>query len=888
MGRKSCPFYYPLFLEFAIILLFLLRSVLSLESNNILKQARLPGPFIRINSYGGILLRRNCQLGLHPRTISFSFGFFEVSAGISTLAVYSSSFDKPRRVWAASYDGKVPVNVGADDATLQLDSAGNLILRDSCLKELWSTNTSGRGAVGLELQESGNLVLYDEQYRHVWQSFDSPLDVMLPGQNLTMGMKLVNGKFSLSAENVGLVLYSGIFRKWMWSFYDMHAKRSLSQNCKHSILIEFRTDGIHLTKYTTLTSGSTAMEWCNLSTIAQNPLPVMEGHVASALRLTEYGTIHVDVQSADDKVMPRLVTRRLLSMEHKNCKFPWRCDYCTSCIDGDDCICSSKTPLYKAVQSLAPVLKLGFQGIRFEEKKSVLMIILGILFCAASIALISSVCTTTKPQRSRMAVSNKSVQEALRDSLPEEFSFRALQKITNNFSLKLGDGGFGLVYEGLFKDKTKVAVKVLDRTSTQGEKEFRAEVTMMAGTRHMNVLHLRGFCAEKSHRLLVYDYMPNASLDKWLFSPTGRFSMLDWITRFRIASGTARGLAYLHEECTRQIIHLDVKPENILLDENFVPKVADFGLSKLMDREKSRVVTNTRGTPGYLAPEWVQRSSVTAKVDVYSFGVVLLELVCGRETIDMSMGSERWYLPAWAVRMVEEGKALEIVDERIRDEVQFFFEEQGKRVIRVALCCIQEDPAARPLMSRVVQMLEGVVEPKAPSVTRVSTKPTAATLKDKLKAYIEAVSSADGYAHTIPVKGNLQGSNEDVTKGEQENYADAGILVASGRAVLKPKTQPAIPPWPVKGNVVLVRGVGDKNLHAVIRDVRIRMKQVKFAFLCKSEDNGSSERWGVQEEETIWRQWNVMVRTLEFWIPVRWSTLAQCGSEKFPIEWLVK
>ncbi|KAJ7524710.1 hypothetical protein O6H91_17G017800 [Diphasiastrum complanatum] len=887
MGRTFCTFctfYIALASEFAIILMFLLSSIMCSESHYMVKQAHLMGPFIRITSGERIILRSEFQSNaMHSQKIRFSFGFFKDSAGFFTVAIYASSYDKPRRVWAASGDGRIALKV-ADNATLQLDSGGNLVLLDSCLQQIWSTNTSGSGAVRLELQQSGNLVLYDKQDKHVWQSFDSPLDVLLPGQKLRMGMKMVNGKFSLLAEHGGLVLYSGIFRKWMWSFYGMRAKRSLSQNCKHLLSIEFRTDGIHLAKYST-TSQTIARELCNFSTIAENPLRLMKGYVASAMRLSEDGTIHVDVQSAEDKFLRRFRSRYLLAMEHNNCISPWHCEYCNKCIDGHDCICSSNSARYKGLQSWAPILKRGPQDIYPAEKKRITITILEALVSAACVALLLSVCATKKPQNSRFVVTNKSVQEALRDSLPEEFSFRTLRKITNNFSSKLGDGGFGLVYEGLFKGKTKVAVKVLDRTSTQGEKEFRAEVTMMASTRHMHVMHLRGFCAEKAHRLLVYDYMPNASLDKWLFSPSGRFTMLDWVTRFNIARGAARGLAYLHEECTQQIIHLDVKPENILLDENFVPKVADFGLSKLIDRDRSRVVTNTRGTPGYLAPEWVQRSSVTAKVDVYSFGIVLLELVCGRETIDMSMGSELWYLPAWAVRMVEEGRALEIIDSHIREEVQLFFEEQGKRVIRVALCCIQEDPAVRPAMSRVVQMLEGTVDPKAPSVTRVSTQPTAVRLKGKLKAYVEAMS--DGYTHDVTMGSNLRGLDNG-TIGKQTGHEDVGILVASGHAVLKPKTGPTIPPWPLKGYVVLVRGVGDKNLHAVIRDVRVRLKQVKFAFLCRLEDTESSERWGVEEEETIWRQWNVMVRTMEFWIPVKWSTLPMCGSENFPIEWLVK
>ncbi|EFJ22665.1 hypothetical protein SELMODRAFT_104776, partial [Selaginella moellendorffii] len=347
--------------------------------------------------------------------------------------------------------------------------------------------------------------------------------------------------------------------------------------------------------------------------------------------------------------------------------------------------------------------------------------------------------------------------------IPQKFSFSSLRKITENFAKQLGDGGFGGVYEGCLKDGSKVAVKVLEQTSTQGEKEFKAEMNTMASVRHVNILQLRGFCAEKKHRVLVYDFMPNGSLDRWLFSAPG--GILDWPKRFSIAVGTAKGLAYLHEECNQQIIHLDVKPENILLDNNFVAKVADFGLSKLIDRDKSKVITNMRGTPGYLAPEWMHQSSVTTKADVYSFGMVLLELICGRETIDLTKGSEQWYLPAWAVRMVEEGRTLELVDDRLQEEIEYFYGDDAKRSIRTALCCIQEDPVQRPKMSRIVQMLEGVVEPKIPQLSRLPIQPATAAsrIKDKLAALASAISQEEGSLQPFggPV-GDRAGKNEFV------------------------------------------------------------------------------------------------------------------------------
>ncbi|CAI8598272.1 unnamed protein product [Vicia faba] len=188
---------------------------------------------------------------------------------------------------------------------------------------------------------------------------------------------------------------------------------------------------------------------------------------------------------------------------------------------------------------------------------------------------------------------------------PVNFTYRALQIRTSNFSQLLGTVGFGSVYKGSLGDGTLVAVKKLDKILPHGEKEFITEVNTIGSMHHMNLVRLCGFCSEGPQRLLVYEFMKNGSLDQWIFpSIRGPDRLLDWQTRFDIAKNTAQGIAYFHEQCRNKIIHCDIKPENILLDENFCPKVSDFGLAKLMAREHSHVVTMVRGTRGYLAPEW--------------------------------------------------------------------------------------------------------------------------------------------------------------------------------------------------------------------------------------------------------------------------------------------
>lgn len=292
--------------------------------------------------------------------------------------------------------------------------------------------------------------------------------------------------------------------------------------------------------------------------------------------------------------------------------------------------------------------------------------------------------------------------------LPPRFSYKALHDATNGFANKLGAGGFGSVYEGLLAQPycIKVAVKELKNIHNAGTKQFRAEVATLGSISHRNLVRLCGYCVEGSHRLLVYEFMENGSLER-VFSHTDDV-ILDWHKRCAIALGTAQGLAYLHEECTSRIIHCDIKPENILLDKQWNAKVSDFGLAKLMNRDESYAVTTMRGTRGYLAPEWLKNLAITERSDVFSYGIVLLELVGGRRSFNASL--KECYLPAWAFELVETGADLmELLDARLYKQiVEEKQEESVRRMVKVALWCVQEDPGTRPVMSWVVKMLEAV------------------------------------------------------------------------------------------------------------------------------------------------------------------------------------
>ncbi|KAF8035179.1 hypothetical protein BT93_C1267 [Corymbia citriodora subsp. variegata] len=286
---------------------------------------------------------------------------------------------------------------------------------------------------------------------------------------------------------------------------------------------------------------------------------------------------------------------------------------------------------------------------------------------------------------------------------PTWFSLEQLAVCTGDYATVLGCGTYGVVFKGELPNGTLVAVKVLKNAHDKRmEEQFIAEVSSIGRTNHVNLVRLFGFCFNPTTRALIYEYMENGSLDRFLF---GDKMAMDWRKMHEIAVGTAKGIAYLHEECEQRIVHCDIKPGNILLDRNLSPKVADFGLAKLYSREISRItMTGFRGTHGYAAPEMSKPYPVTYKCDVYSFGMVLFDIV-GRMINDNVNQSEPMPgLPMRTWHMLQNGKLLEMVCGFPQSE-----REKAMRMLMVALCCIHNKPEARPAMSAVVKMLEGDV-----------------------------------------------------------------------------------------------------------------------------------------------------------------------------------
>ncbi|XP_006659207.1 cold-responsive protein kinase 1-like [Oryza brachyantha] len=299
------------------------------------------------------------------------------------------------------------------------------------------------------------------------------------------------------------------------------------------------------------------------------------------------------------------------------------------------------------------------------------------------------------------------------------FSYNELRKATHDFSgaNKIGEGGFGSVFRGRLRDGTIVAVKVLSATSRQGVREFINELTAISDIMHENLITLIGCCAEGSHRILVYNYLENNSLQHTLLG-SGRSNIhFNWRARVKITVGVARGLAFLHEDIRPPIIHRDIKASNILLDKDLTPKISDFGLARLLPLNATHVSTRVAGTIGYLAPEYALRGQVTKKSDIYSFGVLILEIVSGRCNYNSRLPYEEQFLLERTWAHYEQGHLDIIIDADLENDVDV---EEACRFLKVGLLCTQDAMKLRPNMISIVGMLTGEKDVSTERITKPS------------------------------------------------------------------------------------------------------------------------------------------------------------------------
>lgn len=351
--------------------------------------------------------------------------------------------------------------------------------------------------------------------------------------------------------------------------------------------------------------------------------------------------------------------------------------------------------------------------------------------------------------------------ELERGSGPKKFTYSALSRATNNFAQqeKLGEGGFGGVYRGYLKEfKAYVAVKRVSRESKQGSKEYASEVKIISRLRHRNLVQLIGWCHEKKELLLVYEFMPNGSLDSHLFK--GK-SLLTWNRRYNIAQGLASALLYLHEEWEQCVVHRDIKSSNIMLDSNFSAKLGDFGLARLVDHDKGSQTTILAGTMGYMAPECVITGKASKETDVYSFGVVALEIACGRKPIDLRAEESQVHIVEWVWSLFGTGRLLEAADPKLGSE---FNQKEMEHLMIVGLWCAHPDSNLRPSVRQAIRVLD--FEAPLPILSPSMPVPTYCTLFPLPK--------------TQPYsKHNDVSENSQIQLSSHSNYTDSSQLSAS-------------------------------------------------------------------------------------------------------------
>ncbi|KAL3748931.1 hypothetical protein ACJRO7_010077 [Eucalyptus globulus] len=539
----------------------------------------------------------------------FGFGFVQASSPtLYSLAVVH--FRSNTVAWSANRDNPV-----TNSAIFDFDENGNAFLQKAG-STVWSTNTSGKGVSAIELRDSGNLMLLGSLLGSGGSPADSP--VKIPSDACS----------TPEPCDPYLVCSNGNMCRCL-SALTSHPNcgSGLSSPCDHSkgsIDLVYAEQGI----------GYFAI-----------------GFVSPLLKADLNGCKNSCLNNCS-----------CLALFYQNSS-------------GDCYLFDSIGALQSSDQnsgfvSYIKVLTGGganggnSQGRGSNEKHLLYVVLISVSTFFVVLGLIYAGCRYSKakptlPEAPQETSEEENFLESL-SGMPVRFSYKELQDATNNFSMKLGQGGFGPVYQGALPDGTRIAVKKLEGIG-QGKKEFRAEVHSIGSIHHHHLVRLKGFCEEGTHQLLAYEYMANGSLDKWIFKKD-KEGMLDWETRYKIAIGMAKGLAYLHEQCDVKIVHCDIKPENVLLDDKFKAKVSDFGLAKLMTREQSRVVTMLRGTRGYLAPEWIISCAISEKSDVYSYGKVLFEIIGGRRNYNPEETSEKSYFPLYAFKMMEEGKLRDILD----------------------------------------------------------------------------------------------------------------------------------------------------------------------------------------------------------------------------------
>ncbi|XP_028799521.1 putative receptor protein kinase ZmPK1 [Neltuma alba] len=693
------------------------------------------------------LFVENPEHVIKSRNGNFTAGFYDVGENAFVFAIW---FTEPGGqnltvIWMANRD----VLVNGKGSTLTLRSNGNLVLNDAGQVDVWSTNTTSLTPPQFILKDDGNLILLEDPNHVVWQSFDFPTDTLVPGQRLTRHASLVSSKSQTNPssgfhklffdnDNVLRLVYDGpklssIYWPPPW-FQPWQVGRS-AFNASRFVFLNLDGCNVHgicgensFCKYEPFTGRTClCLPGYKLKDESDSSLGCQPEFNLSC-NPEDSGFLHIpngDFYGYDQGTYLNVTFDEC----KKECLKLCNCKGFQYSHDGSQFKCYPKTLLVNG--NLSPAFLGGFhvrlpisssftlqepdikceivkpiklERVYVSRHDSVFVKVLLWLVLAIGVFELACIflfwCLTWKKS------SKKQPYDHLTGTGFRKYSYYELKEATRGFSEEIGRGAGGIVYKGVLKDGRVAAIKRLNEAN-QIESEFLAEVNLIGRLNHMNLIDMWGYSAEGRYRMLVYEYMENGSLAENL-EPN---KSLDWRKRYEIALGTARGLAYLHEECLEWVLHCDIKPQNILLGSDYKPKVADFGLSKLQNRNdlNNPSFSRIRGTRGYMAPEWVFNLPITSKVDVYSYGIVVLEMITGKSLrVDGPYHSHQGRLMTWVREEKNKGDGMVSWVERIVDPtVAGSFDMKTMEVlVTVALQCVVEDTDARPSMSRIVEILQ--------------------------------------------------------------------------------------------------------------------------------------------------------------------------------------
>ncbi|XP_057987868.1 G-type lectin S-receptor-like serine/threonine-protein kinase At1g11410 isoform X4 [Hevea brasiliensis] len=713
---------------------------------------------------------------LISRENNFALGFFSTgSSSFRYLGIWYHKVREQTVVWVANRDDPIYGSSGV----LSIDLYGNLVLHGYHNQKapVWTTNVSVEVTdyCVAQLLDTGNLILVrDKSKSTVWESFDHPTDTMLPGMKLGLNRRTGMGRFPVSwrsADDPGtgnfslqinpkgspqVFIYWGI--KYIWrsiawplkSYADI-SNVSFVNNQNETYVVYSVSDASVILRVILDYSGLLKKliwhekdgKWNEFWSVPKSPCDPY-GHCGT------YGICDPEFLSRrfECDCLPGYEPKsprdwHILKDASGGCVRK-RLESTSLCGHGEGFV---KVANVKVPDTSAAVWVSTNMSPRDCEKNCRRNCSCS-AYASIDIAGKETGCLTWYGKlmdtvQNREEGYDIYVRVDAVELVRNKWSKRWLDTIGNAYyketsvenqveANKLGQGGFGAVYKGKLSNGKEVAVKRLLKDSGQGIDEFKNEVLLIAKLQHQNLVKLIGCCIQGEEPMLVYEYMPNKSLDSFLFNETGR-SILDWRKRFDIIVGIARGILYIHQDSRLRIIHRDLKTSNILLDEEMNPKISDFGLARIFEGDQTHEKTNRIvGTFGYMSPEYVVFGKFSTKSDVFSFGIILLEIVAGKKNNSFcqedsypSMIGKIWHL--W-----REERAWEIVDSLLKHSCS---PDEVLRCIQVGLLCVQEDVMERPTMSAIVLMLNSEISlpsPKQPAFTfRKSSIISSSSLKPK-------------------------------------------------------------------------------------------------------------------------------------------------------------